>query len=82
MRAGHNPHQVKRIQDEITAMKQLLVFAMLVFAAASFSAIANAGPAGASSAYQFCHYYKQKAMWTGDQYWWARWRHCLTDWGD
>jgi hypothetical protein len=39
-----------------------------------------AGDFGGNHAY--CQWYKQKAMNTGDEYWWARWRRCLRgyDW--
>ena len=25
----------------------------------------------------YCHWYKQLAMNTGDEQWWARWRRCI-----
>ncbi len=38
---------------------------------------AQATGRGGHGQHQFCHWYKQKAMSTGDEYWWERWRRCI-----
>lgn len=38
---------------------------------------AHATGGGGNSQIQFCYWYKQQAMNTGDEYWWRRWRTCI-----
>ena len=63
--------------------KTVLVVAAALLALTVFESRSNvsvAGDYGGNHAY--CLWYKQKAMSTGDEYWWARWRRCLRgyDW--
>ena len=58
--------------------KTILVAAAALFAAVTFigagEANAHGGFGGGSP---YCHWYKQQAMNTGDDYWWGRWRRCI-----
>jgi hypothetical protein len=63
--------------------KTVLLAAAALLALTVFDAgksASTAGDFGGNHAY--CQWYKQKAMNTGDEYWWARWRRCLRgyDW--
>lgn len=54
--------------------------ALGAFALAALQSDAQAtgrGGGGGQSQHQFCHWYKQKAMSTADEYWWHRWRRCM-----
>jgi hypothetical protein len=39
-------------------------------------ATGRGGGAGQSQ-HQLCFWYKQRAMSTGDEHWWYRWRRCI-----
>jgi hypothetical protein len=55
----------------------------LVIAAALLGLTLSMAPAEAregsskGSPHQFCHWYKQQAMNTGEELWWWRWRECI-----
>ncbi len=59
-------------------MSKLLMAAALI---AGISATVLHAPAQARGGSQHlagtCQYYKQKAMFTGDERWWKRWRSCM-----
>ena len=57
---------------------------MILVAAAALLALSTASGAvkPAVAGYEsgngaYCHWFKQKAMRTGDEYWWDRWRRCM-----
>jgi hypothetical protein len=56
----------------------LAALAVAVLALSVLGTEANAtGRGGSNSQHQLCFWYKQKAMSTGEEYWWARWRACI-----
>ncbi|HHI82545.1 MAG TPA: hypothetical protein ENJ99_05275 [Rhizobiales bacterium] len=46
-------------------------------AAVAATAPAEAGGRKGDYASEYCQFYKNRAMWTGDQYWWDRYYACL-----
>ena len=58
--------------------------ALALLAAAAITAIAGATQARAGRndyTWNYCQYYQQKALYTGERYWWDRYRACLNgDW--
>jgi hypothetical protein len=61
----------------MSSSKIILVAAAAMFALTTFDAggQAQAGIKTGDGAY--CHWYRQKAMSTGSEYWWDRWRRCV-----
>ena len=53
---------------------------LLALAMIDAAGVAKASDRSTNAAY--CHWYRQQAMNTGDEYWWDRWRRCLSgdDW--
>ena len=53
----------------------------LALALSTFALVMSETPAMArgsfGSPHQWCHWYKQKAMSTGQEIWWVRWRKCI-----
>jgi hypothetical protein len=63
--------------------KSTLAAAAALFALTAFDGAAEAREAsgfGSNPQMAYCHWYKQKAMNTGDEYWWWRWRQCIRGW--
>jgi hypothetical protein len=61
-------------------MKTLGISALTLGAVALMLALSDTPAQAAGSAgspHQFCHWFKQQAMNTGDEYWWWRWRRCI-----
>ncbi len=62
-------------------MKQLLIIALL--AASTIGAVAASSQAYAGNkgdyAKEYCRFYKNKAVWTGDRYWWDVYYSCLRE---
>jgi hypothetical protein len=58
--------------------KMILVAAAATLALSAASDAANVAVAGYDSGNAaYCHWFKQKAMQTRDEYWWDRWRRCM-----
>jgi hypothetical protein len=67
----------------MTTGKIALAVAGVLFAATVLPAVSSAregGGGGGLARAAHCKEYKQKAMSTGEEYWWRRWRHCLKGW--
>ncbi|MGI9513421.1 MAG: hypothetical protein ACR2OL_11005 [Anderseniella sp.] len=68
-------------------MKSLLIAAIIATGFATVgTATANAGGSGGKSyAYEYCHYYKARALgahgFERKQYMWAKYRACLREYG-
>ncbi len=62
-------------------MKQFLIMAMIASSTISFVAVSSQAQAGSNVDYakEYCRYYKNKAVWTGDPNWWAAYYACLKD---
>lgn len=63
-------------------MRKLITIVAVASAIITGIAIASEARAGGDrSQHDYCHYLKQKAMWTGDDFWWSEWRRCIRgDW--
>lgn len=65
----------------MTLRRTILVAAAALFALTTLDGASEASARngfGGSSPY--CHWYRQKAMNTGEEYWWGRWRQCIRGW--
>lgn len=62
------------------AKKVILVAAAALFAQLVLGAANDASARDYSGNGAYCLWYKQKAMSTRDEYWWARWRQCMRGW--
>jgi hypothetical protein len=60
--------------------KMMLAAAAAMLVLTSFGAANEASARNYGGNHAFCQWYKQKAMNTGDEYWWARWRRCMSGW--
>ena len=63
--------------------RRTILLAAALFAVTTFDAGNEATARGGFGSYSaYCHWYKQLAMNTGDDYWWGRWRRCMrgNDW--
>ena len=62
-------------------MKKIITTTVLAASALAFVAAANTASANNSTDYatQYCQFYKNKAKWTGLQYWWDRYYYCLEE---
>ena len=60
----------------MTAVAAMALCAMALTALQSEASATGRGGGGLSQ-HQFCHWYRQKAMSTGDEHWWSRWRRCI-----
>ncbi len=62
-------------------MKQLLVIAMVASSTIGIVAATSQANAGIKGDYakEYCRYYKNKAVWTGDPSWWDAYYACMKD---
>jgi hypothetical protein len=69
----------------MTPSKFALAVAAALLVATALPAVSAAGDhgggGGASLARQaYCQEYRQRALGTGEEYWWSRWRLCMRGW--
>lgn len=62
--------------------RKAVAAAVALMALTTFDAATGARAGDESTNAAYCHWYRQLAMNTGDEYWWDRWRRCLRgdDW--
>lgn len=62
-------------------MKQFLIMAIVASSTIGAVGAASQASAGVKGDYakEYCQYYKNKAVWTGDPDWWAAYRACIAD---
>lgn len=62
-------------------MKQLFIMALIASTTIGFVAASSQVQAGNTNDYgtEYCKYYKNKAVWTGDPAWWSAYYACLND---
>lgn len=67
----------------MTTSKIAWVVAAALFAAMvlpTVSVASNHGGGGGISRVAHCKHYRDRAWSTGEEYWWARYRQCLSGW--
>lgn len=62
-------------------MKTFMIMAMVASATIASVAVSSQAQAGYKNDYgtQYCQYYKNKAVWTGEQRWWNAYYACMED---